>query len=264
MAILEAQAVCLNGKVYVRGGTMLNRRTDARLYIYTPTTDTWDILDTPVYGFALTTYRSQLLLVGGKEYVHENIDGQPSNRVWTLDEDGHWQETLPPMETELSVGSATSYGDHLLVINGSEVNVYNGHCWTRAQDLPEQLYLANSVVDQGHWYLMGVNNVYYASLDSLVASCKTSQPSLWQKLPDVPGGHYPAVFGNKLVAVGRSSICAYYSSKQSWEIMGNFRDETYAPCAIAIPSNELLVIRGKQVFKATLKSEYSSCNEHTF
>lgn len=240
---------------------MLNRRTDARLYIYTPTTDTWDILDTPVYGFALTTYHSQLLLVGGKEYVHENVNGQPSNKVWTLDEDGHWQETLPPMETELSVGPATSYRDHLLVINGSEVNVYNGHCWTRAQDLPERLYLANSVVIRGHWYLMGANNVYCASLESLVASCKTSQPSLWQKLPDVPGVHYPAVFGNRLVAVGRSSICAYYSSKQSWEIMGNVPDVTYAPCAIAIPTNELLVIWGKQVFKATLKSEYSSCNK---
>lgn len=156
VAILEAQAVCLKGKVYVRGGTMLNRRTDARLYIYTPATDTWDILDTPVYGFALTTYHSQVLLVGGKEYVHENIDGQPSNKLWTLSEDGQWKETLPPIETENFVGQATSHGDHLLVISGCTVYVYNGHCWMRAQHLPEQLHLVNSSVINCHWYLMGI------------------------------------------------------------------------------------------------------------
>ena len=67
-----------------------------------------------------------------------------------------------------------------------------------------------STVLDGHWYLMGgvgqKEEVYYASLDSLVASCQPSEkplPSVWKRLPDV---HHEcssiAVFGNRLIALG--------------------------------------------------------------
>ena len=59
VCIGRAQAVW---QVYLGGGTVSgNKRDEARLYIYTPATDTWDVLDTPVYHFALTTYHSQLV-----------------------------------------------------------------------------------------------------------------------------------------------------------------------------------------------------------
>ena len=70
VCIGRAQAVWLKNKVYLGGGTVSgSKRDEARLYVYTPATDTWDVLDTPVYHFALTTYHSQLVLVGGWEYT---------------------------------------------------------------------------------------------------------------------------------------------------------------------------------------------------
>ena len=66
----DAQAVLLRGKLYVRGGysvSLTPKDDNSKLYIYTLIANTWDVLDTPVYWSALTTYHSQLLLVGGDD-----------------------------------------------------------------------------------------------------------------------------------------------------------------------------------------------------
>ena len=69
----DAQAVWLAEKLYVGGGYTEVEHMDedyedqARLYIYSPNTDVWDIVHTPVYWFALVAYRSQVVLVGGDD-----------------------------------------------------------------------------------------------------------------------------------------------------------------------------------------------------
>ena len=227
-----------------------------------------------MYHFALTTYHSQLVLVEGKEYA----SGLSTTKLWTFSERGEWQETLPPMPTPCSTAvSAVSDGDHLLMIYydypNYKVYVYNGHHWASAQHPPQWLNPIKSTVFNGRWYLMGgvlaVMHVYSASLDSLLASCQpseTSQPSsVWKRLTDVPDGHCcPAVFGNRLVAVGgggspltTTSLHAYSSLTQSWVHM---RDAPVSssgvfPCAVALSSNELMIVRGLTAFKVTLKSK---------
>ena len=269
----DAQAVWLKDKVYVGGGgTPGSYRADARLYIYTPATDTWTTLDTPVYWFALTTYHSQLVLVGGRKYVRAPTRGI-TNKLWTLSEDGQWQETLPPMPTPCFCASAMSHGDHLLVTGDGKVYVYNGHHWASAQHPSQRLFSVWSTIFDGHCYLMGRERyntcVYSASLDSLLASCQpsdTSQPSsLWKRLTDVPSGpRYPVVFGNRLVAVGKgshtttTSLHAYSSSTQSWVHLGDAPSTLsffLPPCVAVLPSNELMVMRGRSAFKFTLKSK---------
>ena len=70
MRMNSAQAVWLGDKLCVGGGeTSGSERDHARLYIYTPTTDMWGTMDTPVCWFTLTIYHSQLVLVGGLEYT---------------------------------------------------------------------------------------------------------------------------------------------------------------------------------------------------
>ena len=285
MDVSSAQAVWLNDKVYVGGGGTISsgsRRDYARLYIYTPTTDTWDTpIDTPVCYFSLTTYHSQLVLVGGREYVSEYGKGRPTNKLWTLSEHGQWQEALPPMPTSCGIGaSAVSHGDHLLVISplfNNKVHVYNGHYWTNAQHLSQPLYTIQSTIFNGHLYLMGGGGkmllspetyVYSASLDSLIASCQpseTSQPSsVWKRLTDIPVGHcYPAVFGNRLIVVGggllstTTSLHAYSSFTQSWvHVRGvSLLSIDFLFCAVVLPSNELMVVGGREAFKVTLKSK---------
>ena len=281
VSVGDAQAVWLKDKVYVGGGATLgNQRDHARLYIYSPATNEWTTLDTPVYFFALTTYHSQLVLVGGKKYVGENVSGVSTNMLWTLCEDGQWQETLPPMPTPCgSDASAVGHGDHLLVINDdypiSKVYVYNGHHWASAERPPQWLTSIKSTVFNGHWYLMGrmlilplTTYVYSASLDSLLASCQPSEipqrSSVWKRLTDVPSGHYSlAVFGNRLVTVraGLSplttiSLHVYSSFIQSWvHIEDGPSSHHVFTCAVVLPSNELMVINGQTAFKVIIKSK---------
>ena len=65
----DATAVWHKKKLYVGGNTEKTYEDDASLYVYTPTTDTWDMnmYYTPVRSFSLTTYHSRLVLIGGKE-----------------------------------------------------------------------------------------------------------------------------------------------------------------------------------------------------
>ena len=280
----RAQAVWLKDKVYLGGGTVSgSKRDEARLYIYSPATDTWDVLDTPVYHFALTTYHSHLVLVGGWEHT----SGLPTNKLWTLSEHNQWWETLPPLPTPLPApgASAVSHGDHLLVIGidyplvNNQVYVYNGRQWATAQHPPKLLYFVTSTIFNGRWYLMGGTNselslpqetcVYSASLDSLIASCQfsakeTSQPrSVWKRIQSIPIGFcHPSMFGNMLIAVGglnfaTTSLCVYSSSTQSWVHVGEapITMNVATPCAVALPSNELMIVNGQRVFKIKLQSK---------
>ena len=265
VGMCDAQAVWLGDKLYVGGGwTLGSTRDAARLYIYTPTTDT---IDTPVYRFALITYHSQLVLVGGREYVGEGRDGPVTSKLWTLTEHDQWRETLPPMITKRYRASAVEFAGKIIVAGGTDdemesidiVEVYNGHHWTKAQCLPKPDYNMKSTVLDGHWYLMGGGGqgkeVYYAPLDSLVASCQPSEkplPSVWERLPDVPHeGSSTAVFGNRLIAVGggypspSSSIHAYSPNTQSWVHVGDMPVELCYTCTAVLPTGELMVIGGR-------------------
>ena len=270
MGMNDAQAVWLGpgNNLYVRGGeTSKSNRNDARLYVYTPITDTWSELNTPVFWFALITYHSQLVLVGGREYVGEGRGEPVTNKLWTLTGHDQWRETLPPMTTKRQGATAVEFADNILVAGGEDyrrrylalVEVYNGHHWTEAQCLPKPCYYMKSTVLNGHWYLMGGEGqgkkIYYASLDSLVASCQPSEkplPSVWKRLPDVPHKYSStAVFGNRLIAVGgigyppsSSSIHAYSPHTQSWLHVDYMPVELDSTCTAVLSTGELMVIGG--------------------
>ena len=266
MGMSDAQAVWLGDKLYVGGGSTsrsIRNRGAARLYIYTPTTDTWNRIDTPVYWFALITYHSRLVLVGGREYVGEGREGPVTNKLWTLTEHDQWRETLSPMTTKRRWASAVEFADNILVTGGTDdtgryidiVEVYNGHHWAKAYCLSKPCYRMKSTVLNGHWYLMGGvgqgMEVYYASLDSLVASCQPGEkplPPVWKRLPDVPHDcSSTAVFGNRLIAVGggyspSSSIHAYSPYNQSWVHVGDMPVRVNSTCTAVLPTEELMVI----------------------
>ena len=289
----DATAVWHGEELYV-GGTSDSFRHSAGLYIYTPTTDMWDLMDTPVYWFALTTYHSQLMLVGGREYSPSN---EFTNELWTLSEDGQWQETLPPMISKRHSACAVSYGvNHLLVAGGvvldgisNTVEVYDGTYshWSFAQPLPMGYYnLKSAILDDSEqpvgkcWCLMGGSGhdleekaVYYASLDSLVASSmpsETSQPlPVWKRLTDAPNPFdSTAVFGSRLIAVGgegilssTSTVHAYSFQTNSWIHVGDMPFGVSSTCSVVLPTGELMVVGGfpmdpvRNVMKAEIKGK---------
>ena len=141
----DAQAVLLGNKVYVGGGACdsdLFPESPASLLIYDFTDDSWDLLETPTEGYGLTTYNSQLILVGGRDPT----TGKISNQLWVMDEQQYWTQPLPPMTTKCSRASAVSVDHHLIVAGGLDdeldqldvVQVYDGHQWKGSNLFPKQ------------------------------------------------------------------------------------------------------------------------------
>ena len=205
------------------------------------------------------------MLVDGREYIDLWKDGPVTNKLWTLIEHNQWRETLPPMTTKRHSASAMEFADNILVAGGADdearsidaIEVYNGHYWAKAQCLPKPCRCMKSTVLNGHWYLMGGwgqgKEVYYASLDSLVASCQPSEkplPSVWKRLPDVPHEDSSiAMFGNRLIAVGgeyplNSSIYAYSPHIQSWVHVWDMPVKLRSTCTAVLPTGELMMIGG--------------------
>ena len=259
--LFSVPAVCLEDKVYLGGD---------KLFIYTPTTDTWAIKDTPVHGFALVVCHSQLVLVGGEMTDDESI----TNKLLTLDRHDQLKETLPPMTVRRRWPSAVEYSNNIVVAGGGDdqerdidiVEVYNGHHWAKAQSLPIACYGMNSAILNGHWYLAGGagqgKEVYYASLESLIASCQPSGrqlPSVWKSLADAPDEYSTLVaFGNRLVAIGyfTSSIHAYSPYSQSWVHVGDKPGGDSPEAAVVLPSGDLMVAGEYTLYRGMLNGGY--------
>ena len=256
VGMYNAQAVALGNKVYIGGGIM-DPGSSSRLLVYDYTKDSWDILDTPTQWYALTTYHSQLVLVGGAD--PDTLEA--TNQLWVLNEQCHWAQPLPPMTIERYQASAVSLGDYLIVAGGCDgsndghldvVEVYDGHQWMRAQSLPRGCSWMKTTLHEGDWYLAGGmgqgNEVYYTSLDSLIATTYSRQAS-WKQLPDAPLiWSTPTVLRKQLITVGggypnSSTIHAYSPSTKSWVPVGDLPVACDSTCTLVLPTGGLLVVR---------------------
>ena len=259
VGICFAQAVLLEDRLYLGGGmTSGNHRDDARLYVYTHTTDMWSMMETPVLWFALISYHSQLVLVGGRNYIDEKILGPVTNKLWTKDKHT-WLKSIPPMTKGRYSASAVEFAGNILVAGGADnitdVEVYNGHHWTTIHHLPDPCQHMKSAVLNGHLYLMGGilqgKRVYCAPLDILCKPSENPPPSLWKRHPDVPHEYFsPVVIGNRIIAVGggigspSSSIHAYSPHTQSWVHVGDMPIGLGHTCTAVLPNGKLMIIGG--------------------
>ena len=268
VGMYNANAAVLENKVYI-GGRILNTGSSSKLLIYDFTENLWDILDTPTQWYALATYHSQLVLVGGVDpYTYVE---RVTNKLWVLEEQDNWTQPLPPMITKRYQASAVSVGDHLIVAGGCAgsvggaldvVEVYDGKQWRQVQSLPKACWGMKSAVLKGNWYLAGgieqSRKVYYTSLELLITTSReTGETSVWEKLPDAPlEWSALAVFRNQLIAVGGgnyySSAIYIYSSTDSWVYVGDLPVTCSSTCTLVLPTGELLVVG--------TKSGLSSCS----
>ena len=272
----DAQVVVLGDKVYLGGGDAPDSpSTD--LLIYDFTEDSWDKLSTPTQWYSLAVYRSQLVLVGGLDPLHNTV----TNKLWVLDnKHGCWVDsTIPAMPTERFGASAMSVDKHLVVAGGNKggsdghlnvVEVYDGHEWRRIQSLPQSCSGMKSVVDEGFWYLAGGEGqgkkVFYASLDSLTALEGVKQKIVWEILPEAPiERSTPVIFGMQLTTVGgfsKSAMHAYSHCTKTWVHVGDLPVAYSYVCSLVLPSQELLMVGKKaqaeitsHVFRAKIQGE---------
>jgi hypothetical protein len=104
--------VQFKGKLIASGGTYIADR----LWEADSDFSNWKTLeqDLPTCDFGLSTYHSQLVLVGGE------ISGRPTNKVWVSDDGYSWNTSLPPMPTARRWPTVVNTGtpEYLLVAGG--------------------------------------------------------------------------------------------------------------------------------------------------
>ena len=275
--VAGAHSVWLNGKLYVGGGYIFGG-SFAQLLVYSPSEDSWEVIPTPTEHYALATYHSQLVLVGGRDPTTD----KSTSKVWLLEDRSCVPHpTVPDMPVSTSWSAAVGFGDYLIV-SGSEqdegstaMSVFDGQNWLSAQALPETHFQMKSAVNGDDWYLSGGKVVYRTPLKSLVASAVSpaaaaaAQSAVWERLPDKPhedcgitwfADHLLAVGGGSFVSKRMRTVYAFNPQANVWEHVSDLLgDGCCDNCCAVLPTAELLVIGGsdtmQRVLKATITGE---------
>ena len=201
---------------------------------YAPIADlgSWTPFSVPaVCGFALTTYHSQLVLVGGW------TDGKKVlNTLWASADGTNWQETLPPMPTSrygaAVVNTGSSGGPECLVVAGGysgstgtgkmsvyEVEVLIDNQWSTVCSIPSTCHniLHHGITHNGTvCYLEGQNKVVYSQLRSLLASRHqtTNTGTVWNTMK-CPSAYVLVSFQGHLISFDYR-VHVYNPIEQTW------------------------------------------------
>ena len=268
VTICDPQCVLLNGVLYVGGGL------DNALYKSSVCSIKWTVCSTPTQYYALTTYQSQLVLVGGVKIA-------TTNQLWTSSTGLNWKASLPPKPTASYWSSAVNAGspESLIVAGGRNygyldiVEVFTNGKWSTVEPLPRKCSNLRSTLHNGEVYFTGGvnqgNDVYYCDVKYLLLSCQQSGcgSRLWGKLPvysyeqettsrSLKAPSYlssSASFGQHLLLMGgfttslargapRTTVFALHH--KMWKRVGNLPISLYSAATIVLPTGDMLVIGG--------------------
>ena len=255
--VYGADCVAWNDSVWVKG------HYTTKLFKSSAGLNSWTALTTPTYDYALTSYHSQLVLVGGKETGTDHV----TNKLWTSETGMDWQPSvLPPMHTRRYGSSAANTGtpECLVVVGGREadhseldtVEVLVQDQWSAVQPLPRKCSRMKSALYNGKLYFMGGDrqdhDIYYCEVNS-------HSLSQWSQFrgPSVSENSSPASFGQQLIAISGSKIHAHSSLTQSWVNVGETPSDVHYAAPVVLPAGQLVVVDtnfGKsEVFRGSLR-----------
>ena len=203
----EPTAVYLNGKVFVG-----DRRWYCHqfLCVFNVVSRTWSKLpfhdSCEVHGFTLATSNSKVHTLGGTWRKDGKVE-EYSNKVFSLDDDLKWCNTLPPLNIGRRYAMSTSFDSFILVAGGrdrngdlSSVEVLNSSqlssTWWEICDLPVKSWFMQCTVTHDELFIgcgYGTAN-YTAKLSAVKESLNVdedsessvSPESFWQSLPQAP------------------------------------------------------------------------------
>lgn len=166
---VHSECVLWNSKIYV-GLVHKGSKTDAgdeiwtpKLLVFSSDVTSWEVITTlPIREFALTTYRSKLVLVGGRDQR-----SFVTNKLWTSDDATNWQPSLPPMPTKRFSPVAVNIGTpEYLVVLGGMTNIPSINClaavevlveeqWFKLWPLPLSYYNIRHTLHNGNLFIIG-------------------------------------------------------------------------------------------------------------
>ena len=234
----------------------------------------WTPFSVPaVRSFALTTYHSQLVMVGGW------TDGKKvSGTLWASTNGSNWQETLPPMPTSrygaAVVNTGSSGGPECLVVAGGvgeaeeeldTVELLREGQWYTVNSLPEPnryILQHNHFVLHNGTVVLGVGHNKMCPLYSLVAKNQGCSASLWKEARFPISGGLTS-FRGYLVCFDLEML-VYSPPNQAWVNMGEIpgQEMEIFQC-LASPTGTLIVLGRLRRFRQVIVKEVAFRGGHT-
>ena len=212
LGIDTTQMLCVKDHLYVAGKSHGSPRDQCRLFEYSLSLDTWDVFDTHLSDFALASYQSDLLLIGGREHERHTLTSKiksgSHNKMWLLDKQYQLRKAdIPPMRTGRLSARALGLGKYLIVVGGDDtgtVEIYDGDAkkWSFGPSLPrfrkesgQQLHVQAIIYHQdANLYVQircdtNTSRVFYAPLESIMSWSKSTnvavskdKSSFWKEI----------------------------------------------------------------------------------
>ena len=275
--MFDPTAVYLNGKIFV--GERFNYHQF--LCVFDVVSRTWSKLpfhdSCRMYGFILATSNSKVHTLGGTWSKDGKVE-KYSNKVFSLDDDLKWCNTLPPLNIGRVRATSTCLDSFILVAGGrgrngplSSVEVLNSSqsssTWWEICDLPLKSHLMQCTVTHDELFIGcgsgTVKTVYTGKLSAVKESLNVdedsessvSPESFWQSLPQTPLRDSGLVsVNNCLLTVGgrdgyesHSSVHCYDFYKKTWSKVSDIRNSRWSPAVVVSPfenKQELFVLGG--------------------
>ena len=265
--------VYLNGKIFVGGRWSGDFQF---LCVFNVVSRTWSKLpfhdSCEMSGFTLATNNNKVHTLGGTWRKDGKEEGY-SNKVFSLDDDLNWCNTLPPLNIGRDCATSTSFDSFILVAGGegrggllSSVEVLNSSqsssTWWEICDLPVKSRLMQCTVTHDELFIgcgRGTDDTVYTSKLSAVkeslnidedSESSVSPESFWQSLPKTPlRGSGLVSVNNCLLTVGgaQSSVHLYDCYKKTWSKVSDIRKSRWSPAVVVSTfenKQELFVLGG--------------------
>ena len=270
--------------VYSNGNIFVGERWPGYhqfLCVFNVVSRTWSKLpfhdSCEMYGFTIATSNSKVHTIGGTWRKDGKVELY-SNKVFSLDDDLKWCNTLPPLNIGRIEATSTSSDSFILVAGGigrnvslSSVEVLNSSqsssTWWEICDLPVKSRLMQCTVTHDELFMgcgVGTDYKVYTSKLSAVkeslnvdedSECSVSPESFWQSLPKTPlRGSGLVSVNNCLLTVGgddghkfQSSVHLYDCYKKTWSKVSDIRNSRWSPAVVVSTfenKQELFVLGG--------------------
>ena len=259
----DPTAVYLNGKIFVGGRLSYHQF----LCVFDVVSRTWSKLPfhdfCELHGFTLATSNNKVHTLGGT-WRKDEEEEEYSNKVFSLDDDLKWCNTLPPLNIGRTCATSTSFDSFILVAGGvgrydrlSSVEVLDSSqspsTWWEICDLPVKSRLMQCTVTHDELFIgcgSGTDHtVYTAKLSAVKESLNVdedsessvSPESFWQSLPQTPLKWSGLVsVNNCLLTVGgrgnflnlHSSVHLYDCYKKTWSKVSDIRKSRWYPAVV--------------------------------
>ena len=274
----DPTAIYLNGKIFV-GERWIYQKL---LCVFNVVSRTWSKLtfhdSCEMYGFTLATSNSKVHTIGGTWRKDGKVE-ECSNKVFSLDDDLKWCNTLPPLNIGRIAATSTSFDNFILVAGGqgrngwlSSAEVLNtsqsSSTWWEICDLPVKSPIMQCAVTLDKLFIgcgRGTEyTVYTSKLSALKESLNVdedsessvSPESFWQSLPKTPLRWSGLVsVNNCLLIVGggydnlkrHSCVHLYDCYKKTWSKVSDIRKSRRWPAVVVRTfenKQELFVLGG--------------------